>query len=84
MGFVRVIKDIFQQSMNGPVTRTLIARTGIESIKRVLELSFEGINQIKFGVYDKISPILIGKGADWMVIRLLKSFHFSCKNKDHL
>ena len=76
MGFLRVIENILQQSMNDP--RTFISKTEIESIKSILELSFEDINQLKFGVYDETLPILIGKGADWMAIVLLKSCHYSC------
>ena len=50
MGFVRVIEDIFQQSMNDPVARTRIAKTGTQSIRSVLELSYEDIYQLNFGV----------------------------------
>ena len=76
MGFVRVIEDIFQQSMNDPVARTLIAKTGTQSIRSVLELSYEDIDQLNFGVYDKTLPILT-YGADYLAIRLLHCFHSS-------
>ena len=79
MGFVKVIEGIFQQSMNDPVSQTLIAKTGTASIKSVLELSFfKDICQLIFGVYDNTLPILTN-GADSRAIQLLKSFHSSCE-----
>ena len=73
IGFVRVIEDVFQQSMNDSVSRSLIAKTETESIKSVLKLSFEDMKDLIFCVYDKPLPILDGN-PDWMSIRLLDIF----------
>ena len=74
MGFVRVIEDIFQQSMNDSVAKALISKTGTESIKSVLELYFKDIHQLNFGVYDEPPPIFYND-PDWMVVAFLKLFY---------
>ena len=68
MDFVKAIEDIFQQSMNDPVARTLISITWIDSTRSGLELSLEDIQDLNFGVYNIPIPILFtGSMIGWLL-----------------